>query len=54
MNWRGRLLGIHSVVQLIEVTTTRVGMTVTAALEKNRHRANVNVAGKEMVSVNLE
>jgi hypothetical protein len=44
----------HSVVQLIEVATTKAGMTVTTTLEKNQHRANVNVSGEEMVSMNRD
>lgn len=44
----------HEVVRLIEVTTTRAGMTVNTKLEKKQYRTSVTVSAKEMISVNLE
>ena len=54
MNGKGQLLVIHEEVQLIEVTTTRAGVTVTTTLKKMQDRTNVKVSVEEMASVNLE
>jgi hypothetical protein len=41
-------------VQLIEVTRTRAGMTVNTELKKKQHRIHVRVSAEETISVNLK
>lgn len=44
----------HEVVaQLVEKTTTRVGLTVDAKLDKRQHSADMKVKAVETASVNL-
>ena len=45
---------IHEEVQLIEMTTTRAGMTVNTKLKKKQHRIRVRVSVEETISVNLK
>ncbi len=44
----------HAVMQLIEATTTRAGLTVNIKLDKPQYRTNLEVSAEEMASVNLE
>ena len=42
------------VVQLMEATRTRAGLTVNAKLNKRQYPTKVKVTTEEMVAVNLE
>jgi len=54
-NWRGRpLLSRQAVVELIGHTTTRSGLRVQAALDKNTYPAGIKVSKEEMQSIRLK
>lgn len=53
-NWRGKPLVSHDViVNLIANTTTQAGLTVKAALDKNRYETGIKVADTEMAKLKL-
>ena len=53
-NWRGKPLTSHQVmVNLIGHTTTRTGLRINAALDRNPYPLGKKVSNEEMASVNL-
>ena len=54
-NWRGRpLLSRQAVVELIGHTTTRSGLRVRAALDKNKYPAGIKVSKTAMQAIRLK
>ncbi|MGX1887883.1 ISAzo13 family transposase [Streptomyces sp. NPDC055287] len=54
MNWRGRPLTSHEViVQSIAATTTRTGLSVSAALDTNTYPTGVRIGDAEMAALPL-
>jgi hypothetical protein len=55
MNWRGKpLLTYQVIVSLIAATTTRAGLRVEAAVDRNKYPAGVKVPDAELQHVNLK
>ena len=53
MNWRGRPLVSHDVVQLIGATTTRHGLKIQATLDQGEYPKNIKVTDDEMDALPL-
>jgi hypothetical protein len=54
VNWSGRLLVSHAVMQLFEETTTRAGLMVNAELNNMRYPTDTKVSEKEIASAILK
>jgi hypothetical protein len=53
-NWRGKpLVSLQAIVNLIASTTTRKGLTVKAAIDKNRYPTKIKVSDRELSRVRL-
>ena len=54
-NWRGKpLISRAVIVNLIGNTTTRQGLTVKAALDRNRYDKGIKVSDEEFATINLK
>ena len=54
-NWRGKPLISHEViVNLIGATTTRTGLKVKCALDRNRYPKGIKVSDKKLGQVHIE
>jgi hypothetical protein len=54
-NWRGRPLVSHeAIVELIGSTTTKQGLTIQAALDRNEYPTGIRVSDEELAAVQLE
>jgi len=53
-NWRGRPLeSVETIVSLIGSTTTKAGLRIKAALDKNSYAKGITVSDAELASVNV-
>ena len=53
-NWRGKpLVSREAIVSLIGGTTTRTGLTVSAALDTQRYETGIKVSDEELAIVQL-
>jgi hypothetical protein len=54
-NWRGRPLEtVESIVSLIGSTTTKAGLLVKAALDKNHYEKAIRVSDEELADINIK
>jgi hypothetical protein len=54
-NWRGKPLVSHSaIVNLIAHTTTRAGLIVKAAIDRNRYQTKIKVSDSQLAQVQLK
>jgi len=54
-NWRGKPLVSHqAIVNLIARTTTRTGLTVKAAIDRNQYETKIKVSEEELARVKLK
>ena len=54
MNWRGRPLTSHEVVvELIAATTTKSGLRVRAALDRDQYPTGVEVSDEQLAKLSL-
>jgi hypothetical protein len=54
-NWRGRPLeSVESIVSLIGSTTTKAGLRIRAAIDKNQYEKAIRVSDDELASVNIK
>ena len=54
-NWRGKPLASHqAIVNLIAGTTTRTGLTVKAAIDRNQYETKIKVSDEELARVKLK
>ncbi len=53
MNWRGRPLSSHEIVNLIANTTSATGLRVDAALDPQEYPKGVKVSKEEFDVINL-
>ncbi len=55
INWRAKpLISLEVVIELLNHTTTKSGLKVTAMIDKNIYRTGIKVTDKELKEINLE
>jgi DDE family transposase len=54
MNWRGRPLTIHEVIETIAATTTSTGLTVHAELDHATYPTGVKIPDAQMKAIETE
>src|SRR5713101_2819793 len=54
INWRAKpLISLEVIIELLNVTSTKEGLTVTAVVDKNTYPTGVKVSDEEMNSLNI-
>ena len=54
-NWRGKpLVSQQAIVNLIASTTTKTGLTVGAALDRNVYETGIKVSDEQMAKLNIK
>ena len=54
INWRAKpLTSIETVIELLNHTTTKTGLQVTAMIDKNIYKTKIKVTDKELAAVNI-
>ena len=54
-NWRGRPLdSIGTIVNLISSTTTKTGLNIEAAVDKNKYEKGIKVSDEEMSTLSIK
>lgn len=54
INWRAKpLISLETIIELLNHTTTKEGLTVTAVVDKNTYPIGVKVSDQEMNSLNI-
>lgn len=55
INWRGKpLVSLEVVIELLNHTTTKSGLKVTAMIDKNIYKTGIKVTDKELEKINIQ